>query len=621
MAPGFSTDLKELVRSRTSLVDLVGETVALTPIGGGRDFVGLCPFHDDHNPSFHVYPERQSYKCWSCSEGGDCFSFIMETQRVGFREALELLARWANVELPAGYRGSGGDRDEKQRLYEALAWAEGEFHRTLLSTPEGGRARKYLAERGFSDETIRNFRLGYAADEWDRLVVRARGKFTPAQLVTVGLAKAWERGREGHYDFFRDRVMFPVRDERGRVVAFGGRVLPGYEGNAGKYMNSSETPVYSKSRVLFGFDTAREAIRKADCAVVVEGYTDCILARQHGLANIVGTLGTALTEAHVAVLKRFARRVVLLFDGDEAGQNAAERTVQKLLAEEIDLRILTLPEGQDPADFVAARGGPALAEFIDEAPEAWEFKLKASIGRYGLTSLDGRQRVLDEMLELAAGVPRLIGTPREHLIFSRLVQRLGLTEHAVRQRLKELRDEARRRQNQRPADKTEQTKPAIAPTREERAERELLEIVLTRPDLLQDAVTEVGPDDFTSDGCRRLFETCRDLDDHGVSPTFDRVLSEVEDSDLKRLVVSLDDDSRRKNIAQHLREDQSEEPAARPALLELTLTRLKRRREAQSHELFRGRLAMKASDGTGAIDSETRQLLEQLTQFNRRRAT
>jgi len=354
----LSDDFKERVRSQTDLVGLIGESVALQAVRGGRDFIGLCPFHDDHTPSFHVYPDRQYYRCWACNEGGDCYSFVMKRERLEFREALEMLARRANLEMPKSFRQSSVEPSEKATSNDALAWAEREFHECLLTAPFAAKARDYLASRGFTAETIKRFRLGYHPDNWEWLLGRAgRGvsgkRFTPEQLLAAGLAMKRKDG-VSYFDCFEDRVMFPIHDNKGAPVGFGGRVLPGASDAAGgKYINSNESPVFAKSRMLFAFHHAREAIVKAETAVVMEGYTDCIMAHQCGLPNAVASLGTALTEQQVALLKRFARKVVLVFDSDEAGQKATERALTKFLAQEVDLRILTLDGSgakTDPAD-------------------------------------------------------------------------------------------------------------------------------------------------------------------------------------------------------------------------------------------------------------------------------
>ena len=296
-----SDSFKELVRNRTDIVRLIDETVGLQP--NGRVFKGLCPFHDDHNPSFTVNPERQTYICWSCRESGDCFSFVMKHDSIGFAEALEFLAKRAGLEMPKAYQRGGGENKDKPHLYDVLEWAENEFHQCLLTTAIAERARNYLSSRGFNQTSIAKFKLGFHPESWDWLIQRAKGRFDPELLVRASLARQRDGGN-GFYDQFVDRVMFPIHDERGRTVAFGGRILPDSKSKPdAKYLNSSETPIFSKSRICYALDIARPAIKKTDMALVMEGYADCVKAHQGGIQNAVATLGTALTESHVTTFK------------------------------------------------------------------------------------------------------------------------------------------------------------------------------------------------------------------------------------------------------------------------------------------------------------------------------
>jgi len=552
-------EFKELVRTRTDIVGLISESVTLQSQRGGREFVGLCPFHDDHNPSMRVYPDRQSFKCWSCTEGGDCFAYVMKRESVGFPEALEMLARRANLEMPKSRRSEPAESGEnKNRLYEIVAWAENEFHECLTKSPIAQRARRYLQDRGISGTSISRFRLGYHPDDWQWLIERARGKYTPSQLATVKLAGQREGG-EGFYDYFADRLMFPIRDTQKRPVAFGGRVLPGSkETGMGKYWNSPESVLFQKSRLLYALDHARDSISKSRTAVVVEGYTDCIMAHQHGLTNFVATLGTALNDSHVTNLKRLAERVVLVFDGDGPGRLATEKALPKFLAQEIDLRILTLPDDLDPADFLAQRGPEQLIPILDGAVEAWEQKLRVTQERYGLTTIDARHRVLNDMLEVLSQVPFQagVGLPsswqmRENVILGRLSQELKISETMIRERLSELRTAGQQRTGTKTAVQMQDENDAATqrpisrsfpqnPTRDELAERELLEILFTLPEQAERIRAEISPSAVVNPHLRELLEICFQLQDQGVLPTYDKVTSRLEDAGLKSLAADID---------------------------------------------------------------------------------
>jgi DNA primase len=592
----LNDDFKEQVRSRTDLLSLVGESVALRPQRGGRDYVGLCPFHEDHNPSMHVYTDRQSFRCWVCDAGGDCFSFVMLRDRVEFREALELLANRAGLEMPKQLRPgpTGPTVDAKQKMYQVVAWAEQQFHEFLLESPTALRARKYLRDRGISDESMVRFRLGYHPDEWEWLIGRARGKYTIADLAGVKLVKERE-GRGGWYDCFVDRVLFPIRDAQRRPVAFGGRVLPDSRYADGpKYLNTDEYPLFLKSKLVYGLDEARETISKSDTVVVTEGYTDCIMAHQFGLKNVVGTLGTALNDNHVSLLKRFARRVILLFDGDVAGQKATERALVKFLSQEIDLRTLTLPGGQDPADFLMAQGAEALRALLTQSVEAWEYKYRLVVERYGVDSIDSRHRILQEMLEILLEVPAAEGAglaakwrEREQIILGRLAQRLKVGEAFIRDRLRDLRTARQQRgETSRPVELPGGNRPggttapaATAapmipplpklPTRDEQAELDLLLALFAHPEQAELAAREVSPAEFQHVGLRRLYELCLMTLARGQSPSFERLTLQIEDLALSRLAVEVDERARQASPS--------------PDLLRHLLEYYRRKRELEMH--------------------------------------
>ena len=629
LATGFSSDFKELVRARTDIVELVGESVSLQARRGGREYVALCPFHDDHTPSLTVSPERQSYKCWVCDEGGDCFSWVMKTDMVGFREALETLALRAHLELPKQHSRGGpseGNTD-KNRLYEILAWAENEFHRCLMSDSVAAPARDYLKGRGFSEETIRRFRTGYHPNNWEWLINRARGKYTPQQLFAARLVRERREG-SGYYDDFVDRVMFPIHDFHKRVVAFGGRVLP--ESNkpeVPKYLNSPESVVFAKSRLLYGLEIAREAIQKSKTVVVVEGYTDCMMAQQYGLANVVGTLGTALTETHVAGLKRFAQKVVLVYDGDAAGQNAAERALPRFLAQQVDLRILTLPGGLDPADYLSEQGAYAFRQLIENSQEAWEYKLQLCLNRYGVESLDSRDRVLNEMLELLSQVPGLSGQSREGLILGRLSQRLGVAERTVRETLKQLRKKAAGRAavTTRIDSETQPPKPALfqgrngKPNKHELLECELLEIIFTTADWMSVIRQEIDIVDFQNPHLQALLQVCFDLVEQSIEPTYERVTAAVEDSDLKRFALQIDEWAKEKKIAEKLNDSPTHLQADLPVFVEEVIQSLNWCKEEHSHELAKAQTGA-ISGSSGELNEETRAHLQRVSEFHRKRA-
>jgi DNA primase len=620
-------DVKELVRARTDIVALIGESLTLQPERGGRLFKGLCPFHDDHNPSFQVNPERQTYKCWSCTEGGDCFSFVMKYENIGFREALVMLARRAGVELPTFQRNFEGEKVEKTPLYDVLGWAANELHHCLQHSVQGDRARDYLRSRNFRADTIEKFRLGYHPDDGHWLEQRNRGQYSTESLLKADLLTVSEYGA-GHFARFMDRVMFPIQDERGRYVAFGGRVLPdSRHAEKAKYLNSADTLVFQKNRLIFAMSHARDAIRKTDRAVVMEGYADCIKAHQAGVVNAVATLGTALTESHVSLLKRTTRRVVLVYDGDTAGQNAARKAIEKFLAQDLDLRILTLPDGLDPDEFLDANGVAAFEALIEQAPEAWEYQLRHCQTAYGTTSIDARLRTLDEMLTLLTVVPGLAGTVRENVLVARLAQRVAVSETDARRRLRELQQGRASVPSRKLPAGDAQTTDAVATRRQavlsvqrsgrkdDLLETELFQILFTAPHTIETVRREIGTDDLRNEPLRELLATAFDLWDHGETPDLNKLLSAVDCPQLKSLAVWMDEQARDRNVAGLL----SQEAEHGPELLREVLAQLQWRREQDGQEQRKGRLVSRP-EAAGGLDAEMRDLLQQASSFHRQRA-
>jgi DNA primase len=606
VSSGVGSDFKELVRARTDIAQLVGERVALQSRRGGRELLGLCPFHDDHNPSLRVDPDRQSYKCWACGEGGDCFAFVQKIENVGFYDALELLATRAGLEMP---RRSGSDADgrsdgkpTRKELFDVLKWAENEFYTCLKTSSEASAAREYLKGRNFSSETIEKFRLGYAPLDGQFLQRRGRDRFNSAQLAAVRLISQRSEG-EGYYEYFRGRVVFPIRDASARTVAFGGRVVPGVGSpDAPKYLNSADSPLFAKNKVVFALDVARPAIAQRDACVVMEGYADCIMAHQFGISHAVATLGTALTENHVGVLKRFTRKVVLVFDGDQAGRDAAEKSLPRFLSQDVDLRILTLTTEKDPADFLTANGAEAFGRLLDSAPEAWEYKLRLSTERHGLASVDSRERVVAEMLELFRQSPRFGGSARENIVLNRLAFRVGLAESRIREMLA-----ASRRKSAAPApivpkvqDHDSNSPKQVAPTTARgKLERELLECVISDPAAISAVQEVVAIEDFSDEAHRRLLALCYRVADSGMSPSYETVISATEEADLKSLLVTLEATARAKTQTLELDGPQAA-IAARQDLLATSLRLWKRRIDVHAASI--GRLADQ-TDFPGTLDA------------------
>ena len=632
-------EFKQLVRSSTNLVDLVSETVSLKPLHGGRSYVGLCPFHEDHNPSFNVYPDRQSYRCWVCDEGGDCFSWVMKIEKVSFPEALESLAKRARLEIPRkssqAEAAAGPGRGE---ALEVAEWAANLMHQTLRTSPVAQAARDYVAKRRLTDETVRNFRLGYHPDDRYWLQDKARGRFSTAQLIAAGIIRPRDGGQGYSTMDLADRLVFPVFDEKGRVVAFGGRVLPGRnDQNRGKYWNSWESSIFQKRRTTFAFDKARETIRRQKVAIVVEGYMDCIACHQAGVTSAIATLGTALTEDHVRFLRRFAERVVLVYDSDDAGQRAAERSISQFLAQDLDLRILNVPSGKDPADYLEDHSREEFLKLTESALEAWDYKLQAVVKRSGTDSIASRQQVLTQMLEFLNSAPGLSGTVREDLILRTVCWKVQVDERVARQQLSDLRQAARKRlQLRSPAESPEKninrSAPASTPSPTStspirsgsasaairKAERDLLEIILTCPETIDLIRHHIGPDDFTDTRHRQLLELCIDLwKEEGELPETARLISAADsDTSLLSLINAVLDSAEEKGIFRLMAAGRDPSAAAdsTPAYLDNVLGPLIEQREQHLRQTSR-QLMAQTDKPSNELDEETRNALRKLQQF------
>jgi DNA primase len=517
----LSDDRVKLVKQANDIVDVVGSYVTLRPAGG--TFKGLCPFHDDSRPSFDVCPKRQRYRCWACGKFGDVISFVQEVEKASFRDALELLARRANIDL--GPQASA-DSQGRARLLDVLRWAAQQYAGFLLDSPapEAEAARRYLGERKLLGETVRQWGLGYAPASGTWLLGQAERDHVPLDLLeTVGLIAQRSEGI-GWYDRFRARVQFPIRDLRGQVVGFGGRILPGspLESRAPKYYNSAETALFSKSENLYGIDRARDAAAQAGFLAVMEGYTDVLMSHQHGIANVVATMGTALNERHVRQLRRLVPRVVLVFDADEGGGRGVDRALELFVSQEMELAVAALPSGLDPCDLLVKEGPGPMRRALESAVDALEFKLTQSLAREDTTGVEGRRRVVDSVLGVLSLAPAARGEAaaiKMQLIVGRISRRLGVSEQTLWSRLDELR---RQRRSQEPPPSQEPRSGPAAPE-----ERELLQVLLAEPSLVARAAAEVTPEEVGHPGLRSLLQGLYGQLAQGREPTLDGMRDEV----------------------------------------------------------------------------------------------
>jgi len=481
--------IADKVKQQADIVRLVGDYVRLKK--SGQNFVGLCPFHPEKTPSFAVHPVKQIYHCFGCGAGGDVFKFVMEMEKVAFPEALRLVAEKVGVRLPErAPRTPEEAKATRQRtaLVKLHEQAAAFFAEQLESTKEGRLARAYLNDRGLDDETIKAFGIGYAPGAGDALLRRLRELgASPEALAASGLVNkdpAYSgAGDRGLYDRFRRRVMFPIATESGRIVAFGGRALGESEGSGPKYMNSPESPIYSKSRVLYNLHRAKEAVRKQNYAVLVEGYLDCIGAHTAGATNVVASCGTSLTPEQVKLLGRSTHNVVVNFDPDTAGVAATERSLNLLLEQGFQVRVLALPAGTDPDSFVRQQGAAAYREKLKESKPYLDYLAERARGDFDLHSQEGKIAALNFLLPYLARVPNKI---RRAEWASELAQRLTIDEALVREELRRAAQERRTEIRLRPEAKAIVERGAAKP-----AERRLLQILLDNPGIRADILKEM----------------------------------------------------------------------------------------------------------------------------------
>ncbi len=518
------------IRDRIDIVELIGETVRLQR--AGRTYKGLCPFHNERTPSFIVSPERRSWHCFgACSTGGDAFSFVMRRDNVDFVEAVRRLAQRAGVPFDAR---ETRNEEAHARLIQANEAAAAFYHNALLHGAEAEGARSYAAQRGLDAAAIEAFEIGYAPESWDTLGAHLRAReFSADELVEAGLLV---RGERGDHDRFRARLILPIRDPRGRVVGLGGRAL----GDATpKYLNSPQTPIFDKGGLLYLLDRAGDAIRREGVAVIVEGYLDAIAAHQYGYTNVVASLGTALNERHIALLRRYARTVALALDADEAGVEAAARGEQ-LIREmrdgergevvvdwgnlvrvqtraPVDVRIFSVPSGKDPDEAIRAEPA-AWPQWVAAALPPFEFRLRYELARLDRSNPRDRLQVLDRLLPLLADVG---DRALQAQYLSQLATTLALREEDVRARLNATLPAGRRGRalpaRESAATPAKQQTPAGVGTKTE----SFCLALLFRFELLRRTGVAIAPDLFTSTPHQRLFELWREhgpLDEERVPP-------------------------------------------------------------------------------------------------------
>ncbi len=516
----FSDDLISRVRGSVDIVDIISGYVSLKKTG--KNHTGLCPFHVEKTPSFSVNQDKQIFHCFGCGTGGDVFKFVELQEGLNFPEAVRKLAERAGIALPLDSRSQREEKktaDERAVLLAAMAEAANYYQKELEGVA-GIHARVYLAKRGFSDAIIKNFGLGYARPEWEGLFRHLKLKgHTSDQLEKAGLIVKRSEG-EGHYDRFRGRIMFPIRDIMGNIIAFGGRVM---DDSLPKYLNSSETPLYSKSNTLYCLDAAKDAGRKKGYFIIVEGYLDAIACHQFGVRNAVATLGTALTEGHLRLIRRFADKLVLIFDPDPAGVKASLRGFDLFVSSGMKVNVVSLPDNDDPDTFLQKHGPEVFAERLRQSEKFMDFVITQVVTKGPATSIDEKVEKAGKMLEFIAKLSS--GIERDYYL-KKTAEALDLDEAVLRQEMPKLGKHAIATVGEKAAVFSRGHRP--------KAEEILVHLMLKDEGIARNLQTQLQPLDFSDPLFRRAVERIYEVLEATGSLDL-RALMQDGDEELNRL--------------------------------------------------------------------------------------
>jgi len=512
---GFSEEL----RNQADIVRIVSDYISLKK--KGRDWAACCPFHNEKTPSFYVSQGKQIFKCFGCSKGGGIFDFIMEIEGCSFPEAIRIVAEKTGVTVPVEtdnareYEERASQRAELMRLNQ---WATEFFEQNLTETAEGRRALDYLAARGVNEETRKAFRLGYAPNSWDAMsgYLRSRGALT-TQIEHSGLVTL--REGSGFYDRFRHRLMFPICDAQGRIIAFGGRILGDGEP---KYLNSPETTLYIKGMHLFGLSHAREAIRQRGYAILVEGYLDFLIPFQAGVRHLAASLGTALTENQARLLGRYARRIVVNFDPDSAGQAATKRSLELLLTEAFKVNVLTLPDNLDPDEYIRTHGPANYLKLLKGSQPFLDYIVDQAISSHDQTRPTGKVETINAILPYLRLVKDRIERA-EH--FERIADRLKIDSRLIREEFKKAAETRSERVGERAIKATLVVKPA---------ERKLLEILINQAAVRRLMMFQMTEEDYEGLRTAQLFRLIFEFEQQGVEMGYHNLSQALGDDDLAR---------------------------------------------------------------------------------------
>lgn len=518
------------VRDATDIVTLISNYLTLKKSGKG--FSGLCPFHSDSSPSFHVNPNTQLYYCFGCQKGGNVFNFLMEMEKMSFVEAVEFLAEKAGIVLP---RTQVDDKLEKEKeaLYFVNRWAANLFYKNLLA-PVGKNALQYVQGRGINREMIKTFGLGYSLPDWDGLIKQAKNDSVSLDiLLKAGLIIKKTDG--GYYDRFRGRFMIPIVDLYKRVLGFGGRKM--VDDDSPKYINSPETPIYQKGQILFGLYQSRDAIKKQDQAIFVEGYTDLISLFQAGIRNVVATSGTALTAAQAKLIRRFTENIVLLYDADTAGSLAAMRGADIFLDEGLEVKIVTLPTGHDPDSYVRERGVDYFKQTLSHARSIIKFKIDTLSKKLDIATNQGKTQLINALLE---SIVRIKDSIKQNLALKEISEYFALDERSLMERLQYIKKNGQYRPQ-----KTDQIMSSQKPTKISQkskydiAEENLVRLIMEDTHWIAMIIKHLAIDELFDPDMKKIFSTIYSLYQTDERLKSNSILEAITDPQLSSRMAEL----------------------------------------------------------------------------------
>ena len=582
--------ISEIQRS-LNIIDIVSDYVALKQTG--RNFLGLCPFHHEKTPSFTVNVEKQIYKCFGCGEGGTVFNFLMKQEALTFPEAVKTLAEKANIRIE-----TFNTKEKSQgtsTLYEVNEKATRFFTDMLSKTKDGKRSRDYVSSRLINDDSIRKFRLGYAPNRWDSVVNKSKEWGVNTQILEkAGLVIS--KQDKACYDRFRNRLMFPIFDSQNRPVGFGARAL---DESLPKYLNSPETPVFNKSKTLYGINLAKESMNRNRKVLLMEGYTDVIMAHQHGIDWSVAALGTALTREHVRFLRRYCDRAILVFDADTAGQKSSERNLNIFIEEDFDVNVVLLPKNYDPYDFLVKNGKQSFLEQVENAYDFFSFKIKLSETKWDMASVSGRTSAIDDILSTAMKIPNFV---KRELAIKKVAEEMSIEENILRDHLSKFKALKSGQINRNKLYDQKAANLNKSKSGDYQVEMTILHIMINRNDLIKKVETDISLDSFRNKEIQSIVERISEIYSQKGQVTLNDISPMLNTSEISRDLVDII--SKQESIE---KDPVSGQTDSNEKTLRECIQFVKKRESRKSRE--QARKKMLGLDGSKKCEQEVDQLL------------